>query len=85
MAAATPNSGWLARLSVGFVRAYQIALSPIFGGHCRFEPSCSAYAVEAFRVHGFLRGWRLALWRLLRCHPFARGGYDPVPPGRKGE
>lgn len=85
MAAMAPGIGWLTRLSLGLVRLYQIAFSPILGGHCRFSPSCSEYAVEALRIHGFARGWRLAVWRLLRCHPFARGGYDPVPPGRKGE
>jgi len=82
MAAAAPKTGLLAYLSFGFIRFYQIALSPIFGGHCRYEPTCSHYALEAIRVHGFFRGWGLALWRLLRCHPFARGGYDPVPPAR---
>ena len=51
-------------------------LSP---GGCRFEPSCSAFASEAIALHGALRGSALAAWRLLRCHPFSRGGFDPVP------
>ncbi|HKZ33153.1 MAG TPA: membrane protein insertion efficiency factor YidD [Vicinamibacteria bacterium] len=54
-------------------------LSPLLGGHCRFWPSCSAYAEEAIRRHGARRGAALALARLLRCQPFHRGGIDPVP------
>jgi len=63
-----------------FVRAYQIVLSPLFRGCCRFEPSCSNYAIEALRVHGVAKGTLLAFWRLLKCHPFGPHGYDPVPP-----
>ena len=59
---------------------YRRAVSPVLGPCCRFEPSCSAYAEEAIHTHGALRGLRLAAWRLLRCHPFARSGLDPVPP-----
>lgn len=69
----------------GLIRLYQITLSPIFGGACRFEPSCSAYALEAVERHGAVRGARLALARLLRCHPFGAAGYDPVPEAEKGE
>jgi hypothetical protein len=65
------------------VRAYQHSLGLLLGGHCRYIPSCSEYAVEALRVHGPLRGTALAVWRILRCHPYASSGYDPVPPGRK--
>ena len=61
------------------IRAYQLTLSPLLGRCCRFEPSCSRYAMEAIRRHGFLRGSALAAWRLLRCNPFCHGGYDPVP------
>ena len=61
------------------VRAYQVTLSPLFSGCCRFEPSCSNYMIEAIQVHGALKGTLLGLWRLLRCHPFGRSGYDPVP------
>ena len=68
----------LARLLAGVVRAYQYLLSPYFGTQCRFTPTCSQYAIEAVQKRGVVRGLGLALWRLLRCHPFARGGYDPV-------
>ena len=61
------------------IRAYQVAISPLLGPRCRFYPSCSAYAVEALRVHGPLRGTWLAARRLLRCHPWNLGGLDPVP------
>ena len=62
-----------------FVRAYQVVLSPLFRGCCRFEPSCSNYAIEALQVHGACKGTLLAVWRILRCHPFGAHGYDPVP------
>jgi putative membrane protein insertion efficiency factor len=62
------------------VRAYQVAISPLLGAHCRFIPSCSQYAVEAFQTHGAVRGLYLALRRILRCHPYGGHGYDPVPP-----
>jgi len=58
---------------------YQRLLSPIFVGSCRFEPSCSEYARQAVILHGPLRGSLLALWRVLRCQPLCRGGFDPVP------
>jgi putative membrane protein insertion efficiency factor len=60
--------------------AYRRWVSPALPARCRFHPSCSAYALEAIATHGALRGLRLAVWRLLRCHPFHPGGYDPVPP-----
>lgn len=61
------------------LRAYKRFLSPALPASCRFVPTCSEYAAEAITNHGLLRGGSLALWRLLRCHPFARGGHDPVP------
>ena len=68
------------RLLLGLVRFYQYLISPLLGPRCRFHPSCSQYAVEALERYGALRGSWLALRRLLRCHPWHPGGYDPVPP-----
>ena len=69
----------MTRLLVLFVRAYQVLLSPLFRGCCRFEPSCSTYGIEALQRHGALHGSWLTLRRLLRCRPFGPSGYDPVP------
>ena len=66
------------------VRAYQLVLRPLFPPACRFEPSCSAYAIEALQTHGALRGLWLASWRIVRCNPLCAGGTDPVPPGPCG-
>ena len=63
---------------LGLLRAYKWAISPMFPPACRYVPTCSEYAMEAVERHRALRGGLMALWRLLRCHPFARGGYDPV-------
>ena len=62
------------------LRVYRYGVSPLLGPRCRFYPSCSCYAEEAIDTHGALRGSWLTLRRLLRCHPFHPGGYDPVPP-----
>ena len=64
---------------MSLVRFYRRRISPLTPRHCRFEPSCSAYALEAIRLHGALKGCALALRRIARCHPFASGGLDPVP------
>lgn len=64
---------------IALVKAYQLTLSPWLGGHCRFSPSCSWYAIDALRRHGPFRGSWLTARRLARCHPFHPGGYDPVP------
>jgi putative membrane protein insertion efficiency factor len=69
----------LARLLSGLIVVYQRLLSPLFPRHCRYEPTCSAYAAEAIRVHGAMRGSVLALRRIGRCHPWAPGGIDRVP------
>ena len=60
-----------------------MAVSPYLPDSCRFTPTCSRYGEEAFRVHGFWRGGWLTLLRVLRCQPFCRGGYDPVPPKKQ--
>ena len=64
------------------VRAYRLLLSPWVGHNCRYDPTCSAYALEALRVHGGLRGGWLAIRRILRCHPWGGMGVDDVPPPR---
>jgi putative membrane protein insertion efficiency factor len=68
------------RIGLVAVRGYQLLLSPFAGGACRFEPSCSHYAIEAIERHGLGRGVWLALRRVARCHPLAQPGIDPVPP-----
>ena len=66
-------------IAVAIIKFYRGAVSPYFPPSCRYYPSCSAYALEAIGKYGFLRGSLLALRRVLRCHPFRAGGYDPVP------
>ena len=68
-----------ARAACLLIRVYQLTLSPLLGNCCRFEPTCSHHGLEAIRRHGLIRGGMLAAWRVLRCNPFCRGGYDPVP------
>jgi len=66
-------------LLLALVRAYRLFLSPVLGPACRFEPTCSAYAEEAVARFGAIKGGRLAIGRILRCHPFCAAGFDPVP------
>ncbi|TMQ89672.1 membrane protein insertion efficiency factor YidD [Actinomadura soli] len=77
--------GPVAALLILLVRAYRRFLSPLLGQQCRFQPSCSAYGLEALQVHGSLRGTWLTARRIARCHPFHPGGYDPVPPKKPSE
>jgi uncharacterized protein len=70
------------RLLVLLIRGYRFAISPLYGQVCRYHPTCSAYALEAVTEHGSLRGSWLAVRRIARCHPWAAGGVDPVPPRR---
>ncbi|WP_394708775.1 membrane protein insertion efficiency factor YidD [uncultured Desulfobulbus sp.] len=63
---------------IAIFRGYQYLLSPLFPPTCRFVPTCSQYAIEAVTKYGAIRGTFLAMWRIVRCHPFSRGGYDPV-------
>ena len=67
-------------LLIGLLKAYRALISPLYGQVCRYHPSCSAYALGAVTEHGSVRGSWLAVRRLSRCHPWAAGGYDPVPP-----
>ena len=70
-------------LLIGLLRLYRLAISPLYGQVCRYHPTCSQYALEAVTRHGSIRGSWLAVRRLARCHPWASGGYDPVPPSRR--
>jgi len=71
-------STFLTRIGLAALKIYRIAVSPYLPPVCRFTPSCSHYAEDALRLHGPVRGTAMAAKRLLRCHPFSRGGYDPV-------
>jgi len=76
--------GWAAAALIAPIRFYRLFISPLFPPACRFQPSCSQYAIEAIRTHGARRGFILALRRLARCHPISwlggSSGFDPVPP-----
>ncbi len=69
----------LAKVMIALVRFYQLAISPHFPRSCRYEPSCSAYTIQALQKHGALKGGWLGMKRILRCHPWGGSGYDPVP------
>lgn len=68
----------IARPLIFLIRIYQKFISPMIPPSCKYHPSCSAYAVDALRTHGALKGTAMAIWRVLRCNPFSKGGYDPV-------
>jgi putative membrane protein insertion efficiency factor len=67
------------RVMIALIRGYQLFISPFFPPACRFYPTCSSYFIQALEKHGALRGSALGIRRVLRCHPFNPGGYDPVP------
>lgn len=79
MKTAQPGEKMSVKLAIALIRGYQHTLSLLIGPCCRFYPSCSHYWVEALERHGLLRGTWLGMKRILRCHPFHPGGYDPVP------
>lgn len=64
---------------IGLILLYRATLSHLIGGQCRYEPTCSRYGLDAYRAYGPVRGTRLTIGRIMRCHPFVKGGYDPVP------
>ena len=70
----------MTRVLIALLRGYKRYISPHLGHHCRFVPTCSEYAMQALAVHGLGKGLLLTVWRLLRCNPFGKFGYDPVPP-----
>jgi len=67
------------KLALWLARGYQLFISPVIPSHCRYIPTCSDYMIDAISRHGAVRGVWLGVKRLLRCHPFSKGGYDPVP------
>ncbi|MBT4524583.1 MAG: membrane protein insertion efficiency factor YidD [Phycisphaerae bacterium] len=71
------NPSLLAKVCIMFVKLYQVTLRPIMGGHCRFQPTCSDFAIEALLIHGGIKGGCKALYRILRCNPWGGCGYDP--------
>ena len=64
---------------IAIIKVYQYIISPLLGPRCRFTPTCSHYSVEALKTHGFFIGIKLTLVRIFKCHPFHKGGFDPVP------
>jgi hypothetical protein len=83
MARAVELLRWVVRLpargAILLAKLYQVTLSPVVGRQCRYQPTCSNYFIEAVQRFGLIRGGAMGLWRICRCHPLARGGYDPVP------
>jgi len=73
------------RLAIFLIRCYKKYVSPMLGNNCRYIPSCSEYAMEAYQEFGFIKGTYLTIFRLLRCAPWCKGGYDPVPKNKKEE
>lgn len=67
------------KIIIKIIKLYQIAFSQLLGKNCRFHPSCSTYTIKALKIHGFFKGSFLSIKRILKCHPFHKGGYDPVP------
>ncbi|MGA9517957.1 MAG: membrane protein insertion efficiency factor YidD [Trichococcus sp.] len=67
------------KIFIGLIRGYQKVISPLFPPSCRYYPTCSNYSVQAIQKHGAIKGSLMGIARILRCHPFVKGGYDPVP------
>lgn len=78
--AKNPRPWWLL-IGILPIRVYQLTLSPFVGFHCRYQPTCSAYGIEAIERHGLVKGLLLTARRMMRCHPWGGNGYDPVPAG----
>lgn len=70
----------LKKIFIAPIKFYKKFISPLLGNHCRYMPTCSEYMMQAIEIHGAVKGLILGIWRILRCNPWAKGGYDPVPP-----
>ena len=78
--------GLIKKILVFLIRTYQVTISPRFShGSCRYTPTCSQYMLEAIEIHGVIKGCLLGIWRIMRCNPFSKGGWDPVPPKKNKE
>lgn len=73
----------MSKFLIGLIKFYRKCISPLKLPCCRFTPTCSQYAIEAITIHGAFKGTMFAIWRVLRCNPFCKGGFDPVPEKRK--
>lgn len=73
----------LKKILIGFVQFYQKFISPMFPPSCRYTPTCSSYMIQSIERFGAIKGTGMGVWRILRCHPFVKGGYDPVPEKKK--
>ncbi len=74
------RNSWLAKRAIAMIRHYRSEISPRLGANCRYTPTCSQYAIDAIQYYGFWLGGIKAFWRILRCNPLSRGGYDPAVP-----
>ena len=72
-------SGWASRVLIALVWCYRFTLRGLVGNQCRFQPSCSEYAIQAITHHGAIKGFGLSAHRICRCHPWSEGGFDPIP------
>ena len=70
----------LKKIFIAPIKFYKKFISPLLGNHCRYLPTCSEYMMQAIEIHGVVKGLIRGIWRILRCNPWAKGGYDPVPP-----
>ncbi len=78
--------GLIKKVLIFLIRTYQVTISPRFShGSCRYTPTCSQYMLEAIEIHGVFKGCLLGIWRIMRCNPFSKGGWDPVPPKKTKE
>ncbi len=78
--------GLIKKILIFLIRTYQVTISPRFShGSCRYMPTCSQYMLEAIEIHGVFKGCLLGIWRIMRCNPFSKGGWDPVPPKKTKE